>query len=257
MLLPDLSSPAGARVRQGRDVRIESFVSAADRPIGDSVVWNVASRTIVGGHGLLDARVETVSLNRHTGVTTSCCGDRLRPPSRTRTANRCPTTGTSPSRWTCRSAATRSGTSSSGARTARFAAEESRHGIRTYVFRLTTPLTAIGSMELPRLAVPPGHPFGDRRLRVRRHPHVLGRAQHQPGPRPARRDHPAVPLRRPRRPRDEGRPRRAAPSEQTLSEARQGAMLLPWLRGRASVVLAAVGIALLVAAARRRREVTA
>jgi hypothetical protein len=256
VLLPDLKSPAGARVRRGLDVQTRTFVSAAEQSLGDSVVWNVATRTLVSGHGLLDARVETVSLDPRTGQPTNCCGDRLR------------TTEADPDgeplihsglfafplnaqkrdypMWDIQLRR---------ARAAQFVAAETRHGIRTYRFDLITPLTGIGSMELP------GRLFGENTPSVTAISEYASTRTFWIEPNTSQvldlRDKVTQQFRYG----DRVVPAMSAvftsppPSQQVLSEARQGARVLPWLRGRASIVLVALGIGLLFIATRRPRPV--
>src|SRR4029079_200885 len=55
-----------------------TYVSAAPTAASDgSVVWKLGTSTVAPGRGLVNARVETVSLDRHTAEPTNCCGDRL------------------------------------------------------------------------------------------------------------------------------------------------------------------------------------
>lgn len=250
VLVPDLESPAGARVRRA-DVTVRTFVSAADRPIGDSVVWQVASRTSVSGHGLLDARIETVSLNRHTGEPTNCCGDRLQTNEQDPDGEPLVHNGylnfplnvqkQDYPLWDIQLRR---------ARTARFIRQENRFGMRAYVFRVSTPLTTIGSMELPGLlfrertpSVTAASEYADTRTFWIEPNSSQVLAMQEEITQQFRYNDRVVPamvatLNTP------------PPSAQVLSEARQAATILPWIRGRASIPLVLIGVILLAVAAR-------
>ena len=79
VLWPDPDAPAGATVLTGVDVTITNFVSAA-RGVennGDDNVWDVATQVNVDGRGMLQARVERLSIDPRTTESTNCCGDRI------------------------------------------------------------------------------------------------------------------------------------------------------------------------------------
>ncbi len=77
-LLPDLSVPAGARVAKHIPVSIRTYVtrdrSRTAKP--GNVVWQLGTRVTADGQ-LLQARIEHVSLDESTAEPSNCCGDSL------------------------------------------------------------------------------------------------------------------------------------------------------------------------------------
>jgi hypothetical protein len=163
MLVPDPASSTGARVLTNADVRITTFVSGIPAEArGDSVSWRIATQTFVDGHGLINAQVEQVSLNRRTAAPTNCCGDRLLTQAQDTEGETLRHRGYivwpfnlqkhSYPLWDVTLRNTK---------TARFEDVETRLGVRVYRYRSTVPLQAVGTMDLP------GGFFGDSHPNVR------------------------------------------------------------------------------------------
>ena len=256
VLVPDLDAPAGARVVRDVDVEVTTFVSEApvDRPDG-TVVWDLSTETSVGGHGLLDARVERVSLDARNAEPVNCCGDRLAtehadPGGRPIYHEGLVTFPFDVSRrdypvWDVQLGR---------ARTARYVGEETVDGVRTYRFQAHTPFEDIGTRELPgglfdvdAPAVTAVEQYADTRTYwvepqtgavVDLHEVLHQRFVH------------------------DGREVTAISAElespsldaDLLADLRQGARMLPWVRWRASAVLVVVALALLAPVAYRSRE---
>jgi hypothetical protein len=151
-LVPDTSSPAGARVVENAQVRITTYVSGAPGELAydGSVVWRLATTTRVQGFGVVDARVETLSLDPHTAAPTNCCGDALvtdiSKPNGTPVHHR----GYVAWPFDVRKRAYQVWDGQlNRATTAAFIGEEKRQGIATYRFEVVTPMERTGTRELP------------------------------------------------------------------------------------------------------------
>jgi hypothetical protein len=255
-LLPDLSSPLGVRRVHDVDVKITTTVIAA--PGGssdpDSVRWQLGTRITVGKH-LLTARLETVSLDRRTARPTNCCGDRLvtDPAQPQGVPLRHEGYVTFPFDLQKRPYPVWD-VQLKRARTAAFIGEEHREGLKTYVFRADTPFTVVGTQSLP------GRLFGVST------PSVTATSEYSDQRvfwvEPATGS--VVDLREvlEQRFRYQGRTVTAlaatldSPSlrPDVLEDTRKGALMLPWLRERASYVLAPIGLLLLAFWIRGRRS---
>jgi DUF3068 family protein len=77
-LIPDLKAKAGAVVRTGIPITIKTYISQNRGQVAEpgSVVWTLGTRVVADGT-LLQARVESVSLDKHTAEPTNCCNDSL------------------------------------------------------------------------------------------------------------------------------------------------------------------------------------
>jgi Porin PorA len=246
-LVPDLSSATGVRLVRDTRLQVTTYASQApQRGTGRSVVWTLGTRTTVEGHGMINARVETVSLDEHTALPTNCCGDRL-------------VTALDEPRgvalrhegyvafpfdvqkhsyplWDIQL---------KRARMASYVGEERRDGLRTYVFRTDVPFEKIGSQELP------GSLFGVS------DPSVNADAEYADSRtfwvEPASGDVIGLHEELNQRYSYQGRSVTAVSasldsprlSDARLADDRRGAATFPWLRGRASYVLVPVGLLLL------------
>lgn len=246
-LVPDLSSPTGVRLVRDTDLQITTHVTKApDHPLGDSVVWTLGTRTTVASYGMINARLETVSLDRHTALPTNCCGDRL--------ATAVDNPSGVPLRhegyitfpfnvqkhsyplWDIQL---------KRARIASYMGEERRDGLRTYVFRTDVPWQKIGTQELPGSLFGVAEPsvnadaeYADSRTFwvepagsdvIGLHEELNQRYSYQGHTVTAI----SASLDSPRL------------SQARLSDDREGAATFPWLRARASLVLVPVGLLLL------------
>jgi hypothetical protein len=259
VLLPDPDSSAGVGVVRGTNVSINTFVSAAaGESDGRSVVWNLASTVMVEGHGLLSARVERVSLDPRTAEPTNCCGDRLMTEQDDPVGD--PITHYGLIAWPFDVQAQPYemwDVQTRRTRTATFLGEENRDGVRTYRFEVSTPLEKVGTQELP------GRLFGvdeasvvadsefesDRTMWVEPATGAVIRI-HERLKQQFRYDDRVVPAM-------SGSFNSAPMDRSALAQIRVGAVALPWLRGRASLLLFACGLALLFLAARRMRRAPA
>jgi hypothetical protein len=247
-LVPDPSAPAGAR--EVRDVGIKittTVIAAPGTGSEDSVFWQLGTRVTVAGHGMLNARLETVSLDRRTARPTNCCGDRL------------VTDLTQPQGvplqhegfvtfpfdlqkhsypiWDVQL---------KRARPAAYVGEEQREGMRTYVYRADTPFTKVGTQALP------GRLFGLAAASVQADAEYADQRTFWAEPATGA----VVGLR-------EVLNQRYRYGERTvtaisanldglplpagvLDDTRQGARWLPWLREGASYLLAPIGVLLLL-----------
>jgi hypothetical protein len=154
VLVPDSKAPGRAKVLRNVPVVVRSYVAAADgsaaQSLGESVVWQIATRVEVPGHGLVNARIETVSLNRHTAEPTNCCGDRLvtsflepnGEPLQHRGMLAFPFNVQRRSYPVWDVMMRR-------ARIAKFVGQEQHAGLRTYKFQATTPLVGVGTRQMP------------------------------------------------------------------------------------------------------------
>ena len=240
VLVPDTSAAAGARVVENAQVRVTTYVAGAPGELAydGSVVWQLATTTRVEGFGVVDARVETVSLDPRTAEPTNCCGDALvtdvANPNGTRVHHRGHTAWPFDVRkrayqvWDVQL---------NRAATAAFIGEEEREGIRTYRFEAVTPMERTGTRELP------GALFGVFR------PSVDAAAEYQDvrtywvepatGAVVALRDR----VRQRFRYGDTVVPAMEADLESApldpavRTQVERGALLLPWLRGRGSLFL--------------------
>jgi hypothetical protein len=152
VLVPDPKVPAGARVVHGAGLRITTYVSAwpGAATHGRSRIWQLSTEVMVEGHGLLNARVEKVSLDRHTAQPTNCCGDRL-VTSREKPDGE-PLTHRGLVAWPLnvqKHSYPLWDVVLRRARTASFLGEQRRDGIRTYRFQAATGWSKVGTMELP------------------------------------------------------------------------------------------------------------
>lgn len=248
VLAPDASAPIGASVLKNANVTVETFVSGVSGGGANSVVWQIATQTLVAGHGLINAQAERISFDRRTAQPTNCCGDRLL---------------TSASDTEGRALAHRGyvvwpfniqkhsyqlwDLNIENTKTAEFMGVETRSGIRTYRFRSVVPRRSVGTMDLP------GAFFGKSDL-----PSVSATTQYADVStywvEPATG---AVISLRDQVTREftyGGRTLTAFAgtlnstdySAAQLAQLRRGALYLPLIRGRVSVVLAGLGIQLLI-----------
>jgi hypothetical protein len=240
VLVPDPSALAGARVVDDAQVRITTYVSGAPGELAydGSVVWRLATTTRVEGFGVVDARVETVSLDPRTAEPTNCCGDAL--VTDVANPNGTPVRHRGHVAWPFdvgKHAYQVWDTQLNRSRTAAFIGEERRQGIDTYRFEAVTPMERTGTRDLP------GALFGLTR------PSVRAAAEYQDvrtyWVEPATGSVVAL--------RDRVRQRfrygtsvvpaleanlESAPLDPALrTQIERGALLLPWLRGRGSVFL--------------------
>lgn len=77
-LIPDQSVPAGARVASHIPVSINTYIGQdrSHHATSGNVLWQLGTRIVAAGH-LLQARIEDVSLNKRTARPSNCCGDSL------------------------------------------------------------------------------------------------------------------------------------------------------------------------------------
>ena len=246
-LVPNVQIPAGAQVMHDVVVRISTYIAAApDASEGGSVVWQLATTTSVDGQGLLDARVETVSLDPRTAEPTNCCGDRL------------VTSQEDPEGVALRHQGYLAfpfdvqkhsypvwDVQLNRARTAAYQGEENRDGFRTYRFRASNEWTKVGTQEVPGAlfglsapSVVADSEYADTRTYwiepasgsvVGLRENLRQRLTYQ--------GHSVTALTA-----DLDSPRL---SGDILQQTRSGARWLPWLRGRASIVLVILGLALI------------
>jgi Porin PorA len=254
-LVPDLSAPAGARVLRNVEITIDNFISQAPEiPDDDSVVWQVATTVQVAGK-LLNARYEHVSIDKRTGLTNNCCGDRL---------------------FTTRGDTVGEPLQHSGylsfpfnvqkktyrlwdvqlrrSRPATYLGQDQRDGFSTYKFVAATPLTKIGTQDLP------GSLFGLKDASVTADSMYADTRTFWVEPNTGS----VVGLHDKLRQQFTYNGRTVIAIDADLSspnlpetlrdQTRQGAMALPWLRGRASWVLVAAGLLMIYGwyAVRRR-----
>jgi hypothetical protein len=247
LLVPDLDAPAGARVVKNANVTVTTFVAAAsDEPAPGTVVWELATSVRADGHGLVDARVERVSLDARTAEPVNCCGDRLVTDQNDRVGKPLVHDGyiTFPFDTAERDYLLWD-VQLGRARLAKFMGEETREGLRTFRFEARTELEGIGRRKLPgglfgvsTPSVTAVEEYADTRTywvepatgtTVDLHDDLL--QQFRYGGRvvtamSAELDSPPL-------------------DEALLKDVRMGATMLPWLRERASVVLVVLGLSLL------------
>lgn len=251
VLWPDPEAPAGARVLTGVDVTVTNFVSAApgvESPDGDNV-WDIATQINVDGRGMLQSRVERLSIDPRTTESTNCCGDRI------------VTTEEEPDGKELRHEGyytfpfdTQKQTyqiwdsSAERAADAKYVGESTKDGIDVYLFRREIPRQRIASRELP------GGLFGSTEPNVDAEGWYANTRTYWIEP--ASGDVIGI--------REEITQQYVANGQTVtafeakmdsvrnaadrLDQARQASSLLPWLRGRASVALALLGLVLIVAA---------
>jgi hypothetical protein len=246
-LVPDVQIPAGAQVMHNVVARITTYI--AEAPGGSkkgSVVWQLATTTNIDGQGLLDARVETISLDRQTAEPTNCCGDKLVTSQEDPKGVPLHHQGylTFPFNvqkhsypvWDVQL---------NRERPATYQGEERRDGFRTYRFRASNEWTKIGTQEVPGAlfglsapSVVADSEYADTRTYwiepasgsvVGLHENLQQRLTYQ--------GHSVTALSA-----DLDSPRL---SGDILQQTRSGARWLPWLRGRASIVLVLLGLALI------------
>ena len=258
VLVADPDSPAGARVVHDTPLRVTTHVSAAPGPVrDDSVVWLLATRVTAPGHGLVNAQVERVSLNRRTAEPTNCCGDRLVTDQAQPAGRPLIHHGYVTFPFDVRQRAYDLWDVQLGRpRSAAFLGEERRDGFRTYRFETVTPPEEIGTQDLP------GRLFGLRK------PSVTATAVYEDT-----RTYWVEPVtgavvdiheRLRQTFRYDGREVPAVSATldspaldgELRATLRQGAMVLPWLQGKASLVLLVVGLALLAFWARPAYDVS-
>jgi len=252
VLWPDPDNPAGATVLTGVDVTVTNFVSEA-RGVendGDDVVWDVATRIDVDGRDMLQARVERVSIDPHTTEATNCCGDRIVTSQEEPDGKELRHEGyfTFPfdtqkqnyQVWDI---------NLERSVTAEYTGETTRDGVDVYTFRKVVPLQRIGSMELP------GGLFGSKAPNVDAEAWYANTRTYWIEPNTG--DVVGIREEITQQYTANGRTVTAFEakmdsvrlSEDRLNQDKQAALMLPWLRGRASVVLVLLGLLLFVAAA--------
>ncbi|SHN46542.1 DUF3068 domain-containing protein [Cryptosporangium aurantiacum] len=263
VLMADPSNPAGASVLTGVDVTATNFVSEArgvDGKGDNDAVWDIATRIEVDGRGLLQARVERLSIDRSTTESTNCCGDRLveseeepdGKPLRHEGYYTFPfdTQKESYQIWDV---------NLQRSSTAEYIGESTREGIDVYMFRKAVPLQKVGSRELP------GGLFGSKELNVDAEAWYASTRTYWIEPNSG--DVVGIREEITQQYTANGRTVTAfeaklesgKPAQDRLDQASGAALVLPWLRGRASIVLILIGLLLFVAAAlvgrpiRRRR----
>jgi hypothetical protein len=155
--VPDTTQPHFVRTVRGTDVTVTNFVSAApDGGDANTAVWLFATKVTATGAGLVNARVERVSLDRHTSLPTNCCGDRLI--SDEGTTDGAPLTHTGYLLWPFNTQPRDYQVWNLNLRrqvTSRYQGTETREGLTTYKFTTAVPRTKTGTMSLP------GAVFGD------------------------------------------------------------------------------------------------
>lgn len=248
MLVPDLKSPTGATVLQDAKVQVSTFASGVpDAAYGDSVAWEIASRTSVEGHGLISAQVERFSLDRKTAEPTNCCGDRL--VTTAEDTQGVPLTHHGYTVWPFdvqKHSYQLWDVTLRHSKTANFTGVETRLGVRTNVYRSTVPLQAVGTTELP------GSFFGSSAPSVKATSQYADVSTYWIAPATGG----VIGLREETTQQFTygGHTVTAfkanlvmdAPTASRLADYKRGALVLPLLRGRASWVLVVIGIGLVV-----------
>jgi hypothetical protein len=264
VLVPDMKSKTGIDVLQNATVSIDTWVSAP--PVGDfgpdSVVWLLATKVVVQGHGLLNARVERVSFDKHSGQPNNCCGDTLVtdqaqpggvPIVHSGSVINFPFNMKKQDYplWDIQLKKTK---------VARFTGVVRDRGMNLYGYRAITPLTDMGTMDLP------GSLFGSTAPSVKAVSQYADDRQMKVEPSSGvvvdMTDHTVQQYT------FNGRTVTAMnanltllpPTAKHLKQYQQSNTYLPWLRGRLSIVLVLVAVVLFVGAAllfRRRRSETA
>ncbi|GAA0248038.1 DUF3068 domain-containing protein [Cryptosporangium japonicum] len=266
VLWPDPDAPAGATVLTGVNVTVRNFVSEAtgvDND-GDDNVWDIATRIEVDGRGMLQARVERLSIDPRTAEATNCCGDRLVTDEAEPDGKELRHEGyytfpfdtqkTSYQIWD---------TSLERANTAEYIGESRKDGLDVYMFRRTAPLQKVGTMELPGGLFDSTAPNVDADAMYANtrtywiEPNsgdVIGIREEITQQYIANGKTVTA---------FEAKMDSVRNADDRLEQARQAQSLLPWLRGRASIVLVLLGLVLFVAAvlvarpARLRRRTSA
>jgi hypothetical protein len=260
MLMVDPKAAAGATVVHDADVTVTNFISQAPTgSSGDSAVWQIATKVDVAGKGMGNAQVEQVSVNKHTGVPTNCCGDRLVTDQEDTSGQLLRHSGYvawpfnvqkhSYQIWDVNLRRTK---------TATYMGEEERDGIKTYKFRAIVPLQQVGTRDLP------GGLFGNKA------PNVTADAMYSDQQtywiQPATGDVIRLDDSITQQYTYGGKTLTAFQAdlkgkklgEDRLGPDRQAAVFLPWVRSRATLVLIPIGLILLAVGAylalgRRRR----
>ncbi|WP_035855659.1 DUF3068 domain-containing protein [Cryptosporangium arvum] len=251
VLMPDMDAPAGATVLTGVDVTARNFVSRAtgvDND-GDDNVWDIATRIEVDGRGLLQARVERLSIDPRTGESTNCCGDRVVTDEAEPDGKELRHEGyyTFPLDTQKKSYQIWD-VNLERATTAEYVGESTKDGLDVYVFRKAVPLQRIGSRELPGALFDSSAPGLDAEswyASTRTYwiePNsgdVIGIREEITQQYTANGKTVTA---------FEAKMDSVRNADDRLERAEQAQSLLPWLRGRASIVLVVLGLILFVAA---------
>jgi hypothetical protein len=259
VLVPDSKAPGNAKVLKNVPVRVRTYVAAADgsaaQSLGESVVWQIATRVEVPGHGLVNARIETVSLHRHTAEPTNCCGDRLVTSILEPNGEPLQHRGmlAFPFNLQRRSYPVWDVTLRR-ARIAKFVGQEQHAGLRTYKFQATTPLVGVGTRQVP------GPLFGIRDAAVTAQVEYADTRTYWVEPVTG-----AVVSTRDKVTQQYRYGERVVtamsadiqsepPSQDTVNTLRTGARMMPLLRWQASIALPGIAALLLLTAYRRTRR---
>ncbi|MFI5952692.1 DUF3068 domain-containing protein [Cryptosporangium sp. NPDC051539] len=251
ILMPDANDPAGARLLEDVDVTVTNYMAKAPDAddSDDNNVWDLATEISVPGHGMVNARVERISVDPHNAVLTNCCGDRI-VSSLEEPAGK-PLKHQGYVAWPFeveKHSYQVWDVNIERSVTANYVGEATRQGIDTYVFKTNVERQRAGSMELP------GGLFDSTE------PSVDAEAWYTDSKtyyiEPASGNVILVDDDITQEYVYEGKSLTAFDanlkgvpmSGDTLTEARQAAALLPWLRSRASIVLVLLGLAFFVVA---------
>ena len=252
VLMPDADAPAGATVLTGVAVTVTNFVAAAPgvESDGDGAVWDIATQVNVDGRGMLQSRVERISIDRRSVESTNCCGDRLVTNQEEPDGAEIRHEGyyTFPFDTQKQSYQTWD-VNAERAVTTEYIGESTKDGIDVYTFRRVVPLQKVGTRELP------GGLFGSTEPNVDAEAWYAGTRTYWIEPNSGD----VIGLREEITQQYtangqtvtafEAKMDSVRNSDDRLDQARQAATFLPWLRGRASVVLVLLGVILIVAAA--------
>ncbi|MFI7589749.1 porin PorA family protein [Spongisporangium articulatum] len=256
VLVPDADAAAGARLVRHTPVAISTHVGADPgwHPEG-TVVWQLATQVTQGpGAQLVDARVETISLDRRTARAVNCCGDSLVTDAGDAAGTPLRHTGyltfpfdTQPRTYPLWDNQLQT------ARPARYLGETRRAGLRVSVYRAVTEWTPVGTQELP------GALFGLSDASVRAVAWYADVRDYFVEPTTGSTVETVEKLRREYRYDDRTLTALSAdlrsdplPAHQ-LDQVRTGAAVLPWLRSRAAVVLVLCALLMLVFHTRHAR----
>ncbi|MFG1925370.1 porin PorA family protein [Cryptosporangium sp. NPDC048952] len=252
VLMPDMDAPAGATVLTGVNVTARNFVAAAtgvDNDGGDNV-WDIATRIEVDGRGLLQARVERLSIDPNTGEATNCCGDRLVTDEAEPDGKELRHEGYYTFPFDTQKQSYQIwDVNLEQATTAEYVGETTKDGIDVHMFKKAVPLQKIGTMELPGGLFDSTEPnvdaeawYADTRTYwiEPNSGDVIGVREEITQQYTANGKTVTA---------FEAKMDSVRNSQERLDQAKQASSLLPWLRGRASIVLVLLGLILFVAAA--------
>jgi hypothetical protein len=246
-LVPDVNIPAGAKVEHNLVVRIANYVAQAPQTADDgSVVWRIGTTVNVDGEGMLDARAETISLDRHTAKPTNCCGDRLVTSQEDTNGKPLKHEGYLSFPFNTQKHTYQLwDVQLNGTRTATYVGQERRDDLKTYRFQSAVAWTKIGTREVPGAMFGVSAPgvvadseYADTRTYwiepvtgsvVAMHDELRQRLSYQGTSVTAL----SADLDSPRL------------SDDEWNQAHGGALVLPWLRVRGPIILVILGLALI------------